>query len=336
MLNQTFERHGLSLEEVVVGALEYFRRCQMSDGSIAEDPDTIVFQEWDSVNALKSFALWPESIALADADGTVEGIRSFLRSREKATGMLSWGASDTGPAEYCTETSSEYVSALALLGHRDQAIRDDARHKAGFLRGRQQPSGAWNEVHSQIPKAFQEEPSVTGFALMALLELDLEPLDVDSALTFLAGRQKPEGHFGINWYYYATHYYLMRPAVAALAAFDNHAAIGAARDFTLSRQRSDGSWFSAVEGFSDACVPEQHTALALATLAHSGMTAADPAVRRAVGWLLDRRRPDGSWDGGHYPYPRTDSYRNFHATQDVFTTAQVLSAFRQLAVQEAG
>ncbi|MFQ6396366.1 prenyltransferase/squalene oxidase repeat-containing protein [Nocardia sp. KC 131] len=239
--------------------------------------------------------------------------------------MLSWGAIEVGNAEYCTETSSEYITALTLLGELEKA-----HERAEFLRRKQLASGPWEEVHSHIPRAFQTEPSVTGFALLALVGLDLEPIHLDAALDFLAEKQHVEGHFGINWYYYCTHYYLMRPAVAALASFGNYPAVAAARDFVLAQQRADGSWFSEVDGFGDMAAAEQHTALALATLAHAGMSADEPPVRLAIGWLLDRRRPDGSWFGGRYPYPETESYSAFRATQDVFTTAQVLAAFKEL------
>lgn len=329
ILASIFEQQDVTLARVVSDAFAYFRRCQLPDGSIAENPQTLIFQEWDSVNALKALALWRESLPV-DTAGTVERILGFLGSREKPSGMLSWGEIDTGPAEYCTETSSEYIACLTLLGR-----LDDARRKAVFLRSRQLPSGPWEVVHSHIPKAFQTEPSVTGFALMALLGLDIDPLYLDAALDFLAKAQKGEGHFGINWYYYNSHYYLIRPAIAALASYRHYAPVGAARDFVLAQQRDDGSWHSEVEGFGDFSSPEQHTALALDTLARAGMAADEPAVRRSVTWLLGRRRPDGSWSGGPYPYPKINGYRDFDATQDVFTTSQILSAFKQLAELEA-
>ncbi|UGQ11306.1 terpene cyclase/mutase family protein [Yinghuangia sp. ASG 101] len=329
MITQVFEGQGVSLADVVHDALAYFRSCQRPDGSIVEQPGTLVFQEWDSVNALKAIALWRGASAFDDGD-TVEGLLRFLRSRQKPTGMLSWGAIEVGPAEYCTETSSEYIAGLTHLG-----LLDDARRKAVFLRSTQLPSGPWAEVHSHIPRAFQTEPSVTGFALTALLGLDVDALYLDEALDFLVKAQKREGHFGINWYYYGTYYYLMRPAVAALSGFGHHAPVGAARDFVLNRQRDDGSWYDRVEGFGDYAAPEQHTALALETLVHAGMGSDEPPVRRAVEWLLRRRRSNGSWHGGTYPYPATDSYREFRATQDVVTTAQILSAFKQLSILEA-
>ncbi|MFE7741744.1 prenyltransferase/squalene oxidase repeat-containing protein [Nocardia sp. NPDC057455] len=324
MLESVVKQHGLSLGQVVGDAIRYFQRCQQPDGSIAEDPEVLVFQEWDSVNALKAIAMWHDRTA-SHTPILAERIVSFLSTREKPTGMLSWGAIEVGPDEYCTETSSEYIAALTLLGRVEQA-----RQRADFLRSKQLASGPWEEVHSHIPKAFQAEPSVTGFALMALTGLDEDPLHLDAALNFLAEKQHSEGHFGINWYYYGTHYYLMRPAVAALASFGNYPAVAAARDFVLAQQRADGSWYSEVPGFGDMAAAEQHTALALATLAYAGLTAEDPPVRRAIGWLLARRRADGSWFGGRYPYPETESYSAFRATQDVFTTAQVLAAFKEL------
>ncbi|MEV5647193.1 prenyltransferase/squalene oxidase repeat-containing protein [Nocardia sp. NPDC052254] len=288
----------------------------------------MVFQEWDTVNALKAIALWQSVLAERSAD-VVSALLGFLASREKPTGMLSWGATEIGSDEYCTETSSEYTSALARLG-----LHEAAYAKADFLRNRQRSDGPWEEVHSHIPRAFQLQPSVTGFALCALEDAGMEPKYVDEALGFLASNQQPDGSFGINWYYYCTHYYLMRPAVAALAEFENYTAVAAARDFVISRQLPDGSWQSRVEGFrGDPSVPELQTALALATLAHAGMDAGDPPVRRAIEWLLDRRRADGSWYGGRYPYPETESYASFRATQDVFTTAQVLAAFNYLEQQ---
>jgi squalene cyclase len=273
---------------------------------------------------LKAIALWQEEIP-TDLTDVIEPVLGFLAAQEKPTGMLSWGGAEIASDRYCAETSCEYITALTLLGRTDQA-----RIKANFLRDRQQPDGPWEVVHPHIPKAFQLEPSVTGFALSALDGLDIEPAHLDEALDFLAGKQHSDGHFGINWYYYACHYYLMRPTVAALADFASYRAVAAARDFVLAQQRPDGSWFSQPDGAGTTAAPELHTALALATLAHAGMSPDEPAARRAIGWLLDRRRPNGSWYGGNYPYPETDSYRDFHAPHDAFTTAQVLIAFKQL------
>ncbi|MBO0879266.1 MAG: terpene cyclase/mutase family protein [Mycobacterium sp.] len=324
MLASILERHGVPLGQVIGEAIEYFRGCQQPDGSIADDPTSALFREWDSVNVLKAIALWQEEIPTNLSDLIGSALR-FLAAQEKSNGMLSYGGAQIASDKYCAEASSEYISALTLLGQTDRA-----RGKANFLRDRQRPDGPWEEMHPHVPDAFQLEPSVTGFALLALDGLNIEPAHLDEALDFLASKQHSDGHFGINWYYYASHYYLMRSTVAALANFGSYAAVAMARDFVLAQQRPDGSWFSQADDAGTTAAPELHTALALATLAHAGMSTDEPAVRRAIGWLLDRRRPDGSWYGGDYPYPETDSYRDFRAPQDAFTTAQVLIVFKHL------
>ncbi|MGE2817966.1 hypothetical protein ACQI5H_22900 [Mycobacterium heidelbergense] len=324
MLASVLEPHHIPLSQVIGEAIEYFRRCQQPDGSISDHPSAALFREWDSVNALKAIALWQKDIPF-DLTGLIDPMLGFFAAQEKPTGMLSWGGAEIAADEYCTETSSEYITALTLLGRTEQACV-----KANFLRDRQLADGPWEEVHPHVPKAFQLAPSVTGFALLALDGLGIEPTYLDEALMFLAGKQHSDGHFGINWYYYASYYYLMRSTVAALANFGSYRAVAAARDFVLAQQRPDGSWFSRVEGTGTAAAPELHTAFAVATLAHAGMSADERPVRSAIGWLLDRRRPDGSWFGGNYPYPAIEGYADFYAPKDAFTTAQVLCALKQL------
>lgn len=319
---------GAGLAEMVGAALAHVGARQLPDGSLVDDPEILIFQEWDTVNALKAMGTWADRFEPDTA--VVDAAFEFLAGREKPTGMLSWGVLETTPGEYCTETSSEYIAALTLFGRRSEALA-----KAGFLREQQLPNGAWAEVHSHIPNAFQTEASVTGFALAALFGLDLDPAREDEAVEFLAGAQRPDGHFGLNWYYYSTYYYLMRPAVAALVEFGHHSAVAHARDFVLAEQRPDGSWYTEVDGFGAYSSPEQHTALALQTLSHAGVGLDHPAVHRALSWLFGRRHADGGWDGGSYPYPETGSYRSFRATQHIFTTTQVLAALHRFAALEA-
>ncbi|WP_176737826.1 prenyltransferase/squalene oxidase repeat-containing protein [Micromonospora inyonensis] len=314
---------------MINSALQYFQRCQLPDGaipdaSIARFPTANLLKNWDTVNALKAIALWRDRVPYEDG-GTIDRVLAFLRSCEKPSGMISWGTFEVSPAEFCTETSSEYISALTHLGLTEQATT-----KANFLRSRQLPGGAWSEVHPHVPKAFQTVASVTGFAMMALVELGIEPLYLDEALDHLANLQTSAGDFGINWFYYNTHYYLTRPATAALAAYGCYSAVAAVREFTLSQQRADGSWFVRVDGFDATSSPELQSALALQTLVCAGAGSDDPAVRRGLVWLLDRQRADGSWSGGPYPYPDTESYQDFQALQDVYATSQVLALVHQL------
>ncbi|MBB5160020.1 prenyltransferase/squalene oxidase repeat-containing protein [Saccharopolyspora phatthalungensis] len=329
MLKRIFDQQGMTIDGVVSEALAYFQRGQFADGSIpdpsiTEFPTATLLKYWDTINALKAIALWRDQVDYDDR-GTVDAVLKYLRSCEKPNGLISWGTLETAPSEYCTETTSEYISSLTHLG-----LVDEAKKKAMVLRSQQLPSGPWSEVHPHVPKAFQTVPSVTGFALGALLGLDIEPLYVDEALNFLVSTQHDDGHFGINWFYYNTYYYLTRPVTAALANFGHYTAVAATRDFVLSQQREDGSWYTQVQGFSDFSSPELHTTLALETLVHAGMDADERAVSKGIAWLLTRLRPDGSWYGGPYPYPETDSYRDFRALQDVYATSQVLGLLKLL------
>ena len=318
----------------VAAALRYFGSCQQSDGAIPDGsiiryPTAKLLKYWDTVNALKAIAIWGEISADWD-EVRVGRVLAYLKAQEKPNGMISWGELEVSSAEFCTETSSEYISALTHLG-----LREEAGPKARYLRTRQSPAGSWSEVHPHVPKAFQTTSSVTGFALMALYELDEEPMYLDEALDFLAKEQTRAGHFGINWFYYNTHYYLARPATAALAAYGCHSAVAAIRDFTLSDQHRDGYWYAEVDGFSSTISAELQTVLALQTLVSTGAGLDDPAVRKGLTWLLPQQRADGSWSGGPYPYPDTESYQEFRALQDVFATSQVLVLLGRLMRRKA-
>jgi hypothetical protein len=231
---------------------------------------------------------------------------------------------------YCTETTSEYIAALALLGQVDAA-----RSKARLLRERQLRSGAWELVDPRVPAGFHTFPVVTAFAVLAMQAVDVSPSLPDEALDFLVKSQKSNGHFGINRFWYNAPYYPIRPIVAVLAGFGCHSSVAAAREFLCARQESGGGWPRADEEFGCALSAELFTALALETLGHAGLPAGHRAVRQGLLWLLSRQRSDGSWDGGRYPYPVGGGYPDLRAPQDVYTTAQVLSTLHHFASKES-
>lgn len=187
MLARAFERHGTTVEAVVDRALRFLCRCQLPDGSVTDDPGELILQYWDSVHAVRAIALWRDAMAV-DCSATVDGLLAFLRSRENSDGMISWGTRDIASSEYSTETSAEYIMALARLGR-----LDEARARADYLRSRQSAAGPWEEVHSHIPKVFQTSPSVTALALMALQAVDLTPNHLREALDSWTGPRTPQG-----------------------------------------------------------------------------------------------------------------------------------------------
>jgi hypothetical protein len=323
-----FQRQGLTLKGTVRDGLNFFRRHQQPDGALAMTEFAAPFRTWEMINALKSIGSWRCLGEVPEEDVSAR-LLSFLKTREQPSGMISWGDFQIGPAEYCAETSAEYIRSLSMLGH-----HVEARSKASFLKSQQLPSGGWAVVHPNIPQQFQVTPSVTALVLSALVEADLEPNDLDAALNYLSARQVPEGHFGFSRLYYNTPLYYMRPTTEMLGQFGYHGAVAAARDFVLAQQCADGGWPATADDIAEASSRDLHSGFALEILAHARMSARDRAVRRGAIWLIERRRADGSWPGGRYPYPANDASIEMKATQDIYATAQVLMALAALRKAE--
>jgi Squalene-hopene cyclase C-terminal domain len=315
-----------TVQSVVGRAFDYLAGKQLGDGCITDQQDELILAIWDSVHALRACALWRDSLSTRH-DAMLRRLRTFLRANETPEGLISWG--DRLPDEYSGETSSEYITALVHLGE-----KDDALARARILRSAQLRSGPWRENHSQVPEAFQTMPSVTGFALRVLWLLGLAPSYPDKALEFLQRAQTAEGHWGYNWYYNAVPYYVMMPVAAALARFSCYPPLAKARAYILSQQCADGSWRFDIKDVAgayskqlSACV---HTVYALETLLSCGLSPDDPPVRRSLTWLLTKQDADGAWRGGTFPYPPTEQYADFEATQDVYATAIVLVLLKRL------
>lgn len=324
MGSQSFLRE-FELSELLGKAFEFIASKQLSDGCITDTHENLILGIWDSVHALRAYALWRDQLP-GQHKTTLEKLRMFLHASETPEGLISWG--DKEPGEYSGETSSEYITALIHLGEKAAALA-----KAHTLRAAQTPSGPWRETHKHIPEVFQTMPSVTGFVLRVMWLLELEPPYPEKALSFLMSSQNEEGHWGYNWYYNAVPYYVTMPVTAALARFNCYRALAKTRTYVLSRQRENGSWFFDMADIAGQyekqlsdCI---HTAYALETLANCGLMPDDPPVQKGLSWLLKRQRADGSWHGGSFPYPPSEQYNNFRTTQDVYGTATVLVALRR-------
>jgi len=318
-LERVLARRDVSLSSVVHEGLGYLRSMARPDGSIAEQPGSAFFRNWDSVNALRAAAAWHAR------DDWVRALLDYLGGRESPDGLMHPGDGVCVRTEYCTETSGEYLVALAGLGHRDRAARG-----ARYLGSRQLPGGGWELTDPRVPRAFHTVASVTAFAILALDAADVAVPARDLAITGLLRAQRPEGHFGANRFFYHSPFYVARPVVEVIG--DHPAAVGAAVEYTRAAQRRDGGWAAEFDVVGDSLTDDVVTALALGTLAAAGVDAGDPAVRRGLLWLLDRRRANGSWCGGHYPYyPATGDLPDVRTPQDVYATSQVLITLAALA-----
>ena len=219
----------LDISHRVKTALAYLSRRQLEDGCITDDGKNRILGVWDSVHALRAFALWKEELP-AEQREALSRVRAFLKSKETPEGLMSWG--DREPLQYSAETSSEYITALLHLG-----LCDEVKPKLARLRRAQLPSGPWRENHGHIPEVFQTMPSVTAFVLRTFCLMDTTPAYPKQALDFLVRSQNEEGHWGYNWYYNAVPYYVTMPTADVLARFSSHAPLAKTRDYVRRRQR---------------------------------------------------------------------------------------------------
>ncbi len=165
-------------------------------------------------------------------------------------------------------------------------------------------------------------PDLTGRVLEALgtLGYRLGHPAVDRAIAFLRRTQEPDGawfgRWGVN-YIYGTWQVLMGLRAVGLPIQDP--AIVAGADWLLSCQQSDGGWGESPATYDDPSRRGQgpttasQTAWAILGLVAAGR-ADDPALLRAVRFLLDRQQPDGTWQEQEFTgtgFPRV-FYLRYH------------------------
>jgi squalene-hopene/tetraprenyl-beta-curcumene cyclase len=165
--------------------------------------------------------------------------------------------------------------------------------------------------------------------------------EVRRAVAFLRAQQCPDGPWWGRWavnYLWATSCVLS--GLAAVKADLSAPWVRRAVAWVLDRQNADGGWGEGPESYRDAgragvgpSVPPL-TALVLLTLLDVG-AGASRAASRAVRYLLDRRRPDGTWPNGDHLHTVLPPAA-FHHYPEVprFYPLEALS--RYLALRQAG
>jgi squalene-hopene/tetraprenyl-beta-curcumene cyclase len=220
------------------------------------------------------------------------------------------------------------LAAHALLEAGGEAAETAAKRASDWLAERQilDVEGDWSASRPDVRPggwAFQyanpHYPDTDdSAAVMALLDR-VDPARYATALArgaeWLKGMQSLGGgwgafdadntHYALNHIPFADHGALLDPptadvtarCVSALSALKETQVAGAGAAFLLKTQEADGSWFGRwgtnyIYG----------TWSALAALNAVGISHDDPAIRRAVNWLIAKQRPDGGWgeDGRSY------------------------------------
>jgi len=150
---------------------------------------------------------------------------------------------------------------------------------------------------------------VTAHVLEALSLLGRARTDpvVARAVAFVRSEQEDDGSWFGRWgvnHIYGTGSVL--PALRAVGEDMDQPYIRRAADWIVSVQQPDGGWGEDCASYVDpdtrglgTCTASQ-TAWALIALLAIGAVDYDEAVIRGLGWLLERQRPDGTWDEPQY------------------------------------
>lgn len=168
----------------------------------------------------------------------------------------------------------------------DEAANDEQYAQfVSLLTAGQQEDGSW-KPGGQLPGQKRPLAETTEVSTMwSMLALSASQAEADEdvrrrAMEFLAAAEDGE----------STEWYAVRLVLEN--ALGNDAGQAQRTEQLLALQNADGGWGWLVEDESDALATGQ----ALYALAAAGPDSASPAMQRAVTWLVEHQREDGSWE----------------------------------------
>ncbi|MFR9731544.1 prenyltransferase/squalene oxidase repeat-containing protein [Saccharopolyspora sp. MS10] len=198
-----------------------------------------------------------------------------------------WASS--GPRDWPAAPETGAITSVLRRFPGDRS-REAVRRGVEWLSAQQDSRGSWGPVrNARVPC-----PHVTAQSLEALLDSGVPAEDrrVRRAVRWLRRAQRPDGGWDSRRY---------RPRTATTSAVlqvlvrtgpEASTAVRAARGLLLRAQLPDGSWST---GGGEEPGTAEETAWALGALLAAGVAPEGAEIRRGVQWLLDARRPTGSW-----------------------------------------
>ncbi len=323
------------------------------DSLMVETEDRLQFQPcfspvWDT--ALAVFALG--ELGIGERTALRRAADWLLECEVRRKGDWSVKRPNLEPGGWAFEFANEYypdiddtaMVLLALLHARashPERQRRAERRAINWLLGMQSSDGGWAafdvdnnwSLLNKMPFADHNAmldptcPDITGRVLEALARYGLGPdhAAISRGVQYLLGHQEANGSWYGRWgvnYVYGT--FLALRGLRATDPKVSRAAMAKAGRWLQSVQQADGGWGESCASYAKrhfvpaASTPSQ-TAWALLGLAAAGDTKS-VAVQRGVRYLLERQRPDGTWDeagttGTGFP---TVFYLSYHLYRDYF------------------
>jgi squalene-hopene/tetraprenyl-beta-curcumene cyclase len=254
---------------------------------------------WDTSLILRSFTNHP----LFASEG-----------RERALDFLEATQSQDGgwPFRSGVESDNDTTGAV-MLALRDTPQGERTVDRAlAYLARVQMDSGLWRTWQSS------DDPPVKDVVAHVLLGLDAyvdrHHIDTAAARCWLAEQVRPRGAWAASWY---------RGVPYALAEIGpalgfHHPLVHAGIDALAASQREDGGWGPDLEGPSTASA----TGLALAVVVRHHPQRAD----RALHFLVETQRPDGTWPGTPDMYGPRPLLSHFTTHTQAFVVGGMLAA----------
>ncbi|MEM0492740.1 MAG: prenyltransferase/squalene oxidase repeat-containing protein [Candidatus Thermoplasmatota archaeon] len=297
-----------SVHNSIEKAVNYLLNNQHEDGSVHLGNETR-WQVWETANAL---------LAVNTVDKTQ---KTFLN---KATTFLLTAQRDDGsfyytpslkPDEYCMETTSVCILALATQNQ-------DIHKGITFLLKKQCQDGSWEIGTPGIIKR-RFWPSITGFVLNTLLQLEVSSDKIPKGIDYLLKTQQKDGSWGSNWVYYDTPYYPIHIILSALKLYgleDTDQYLRAVK-FVKENQLNDGSWDEITTDKPRPSV-SLRTVLALYSLLVSPEKTNMSSIEKGITWLIQEQKNNGCWDGGYFVgWPGKK--------EDIYTTSMAISVLKK-------
>ncbi|MGW4162574.1 squalene--hopene cyclase [Streptomyces sp. NPDC004788] len=240
------------------------------------------------------------------------------------------------------DDTAEVILALRRVKHPEpDRVEAAVRRGARWTAGMQSRNGAWGAFDADNTSAFPNRLPFCDFGEVIdppsadvtahVVEMLAHEGKADHPRTrrgveWLLAEQEPSGawfgRWGVN-YVYGTGSVV--PALVAAGLPRTHPAIRRAAGWLVSVQNEDGGWGEDLRSYrmpqwiGRGTSTASQTAWALLALLAAGERDSD-AVRRGIGWLVERQRADGSWDepyftGTGFPW---DFSINYHLYRQVF------------------